>query len=67
MTWMTKCFILLLAIRSSDSAVKHLRIEDFMEDLFELQVVVGLWFLLLLHVLQTLWMRVRDLRTVEKL
>ena len=64
---MTRCFILLLAIRSSDSTVKHLRIEDLIEDLIELQVVVGLWFLLLLHVLQALWMRVRDLRTVEKL
>ena len=57
----------MLAIRSSDSAVKNLRIEDLMEDLIELQVVVGLWFLLLLHVLQALWMRVRDLRTAEKL
>ena len=64
---MTRCFILLLAIRSSDSTVKHLRIDDLIEDLIELQVVVGLWFLLLLHVLQALWMRVRDLRTVEKL
>ena len=52
----------MLAIRSSDSAVKNLRIEDLMEDLIELQVVVGLWFLLLLHVLQALWMRVRDLK-----
>ena len=57
----------MLAIRSSDSTVKHLRIEDLIEDLIELQVVVGLWFLLLLHVIQALWMRVRDLRTVEKL
>ena len=57
----------MLAIRSSDSTVKHLRIDDLIEDLIELQVVVGLWFLLLLHVLQALWMRVRDLRTVEKL
>ena len=64
---MTRCFILLLAIRSSASAVKHLRIEDLMEDLIELQVVEGLWFLFLLQDLQTLWMRIRDLRTVEKL
>lgn len=64
---MTRGFILLLAIRSSDSAVKHLRIEDLMEDLIELQVVEGLWFLFLLQDLQTLWMRIRDLRTVEKL
>ena len=64
---MTRCFILLLAIRSSDSTVKHLRIETLMEDLIELQVVEGLWFLFLLQDLQTLWMRIRDLRTVEKL
>ena len=38
---MTRSFILLLAMMSADSVVKHLRIEDLMEDLIELQVAVG--------------------------
>ena len=44
---MTRCFILLLAMMSADSVVKHLRIEDKMKDLIEFQVAVGsLWTIL---------------------
>ena len=62
---MMRCFILLLAMMSSDSMVKHLRTEDMMEDLIELQVVVGLGFFL--QDLQTLWSRFREWMTVERL
>jgi len=50
---------------SSDSVVKHLRTEDLMDDLMELQVAVGLG--LFLQDLQTLWRRFRARRTVFRL
>ncbi len=50
---------------SSDSVVKHLRTEDLMDDLMELQVAVGLG--LFLQDLQTLWRRFRARRTVVRL
>ena len=45
---------------SSDSVVKHLRTEDLMDDLMELQVAVGLRSFL--QDLQTLWRRFRAVR-----
>ena len=62
---MTRCFILLLAMMSSDSVVKQLRTEDLIEDLMELQVVMGLGSFL--QDLQTLWRRFRARRTVARL
>jgi len=50
---------------SSDSVVKHLRTEDLMDDLMELQVAVGLRSFL--QDLQTLWRRFRARRTVARL
>ena len=70
---MTRCFILLLAMMSADSVVKHLRTEDKMEDLIEFQVAVGsLWTILsragsFLQDLQTLWRRFRAWIIVERL
>ena len=48
---MTRSFILLLAMMSADSVVKHLRIEDLMEDLIELQVAVGSSWIILFGVI----------------
>ena len=68
-----KCFILLLAMMSSDSFVKHLRTEDMMEDLIKLQVVVGSPRTIpsqlgsFFQDLQTLWTRFRAWITVERL
>jgi hypothetical protein len=62
---MTRCFILLVAMMSADSAVKHLRTEDLMDDLMELQVAMGLGSFL--QDLQTLWRRFRAQRTVARL
>jgi len=50
---------------SSDSAVKHLRTEDLMDDLMELQVAIGLGSFL--QDLQTLWRRFRAWITVTRL
>ena len=64
---MTRGFILLVAMMSADSVVKHLRTEDKMEDLIEFQVAVGSRAGSFLQDLQTLWRRFIARITVERL
>ena len=56
---------MLVAMRASVSAVKHLMMEEEMEFLTNVQVWAGLGFLL--QVLQRLWMRSKADVTLERL